>query len=58
MATLGPATIYTPADWTLDRSTGILGFVPEPATLALLAFGGCLILCRRAIRGRSRRVGG
>ena len=47
LAALGPATIHTPADWVLDRSTGVVGFVPEPATLALVALGGLVALLRR-----------
>ena len=47
LAALGPATIHTPTDWVLDRSTGVVGFVPEPATLALLALGGLVALLRR-----------
>ena len=47
LAALGPATLHTPTDWVLDRSTGVVGFVPEPATLALLALGGLVALLRR-----------
>ena len=46
LAALGPATIHTPTDWVLDRSTGVVGFVPEPATLALVALGGLAALLR------------
>ena len=47
-AALGMADmITTPADWQLDLTTGVLSFVPEPATLTLLLLGVCTLPRRR-----------
>lgn len=38
---------YTSGNWTFTTSDGNLTLIPEPATMALLALGGCTILVRR-----------
>ncbi len=46
-AFLGPATINMSENCALDRATGVLTYMPEPATLALLALGGIGVLLSR-----------
>ena len=41
---LGGAAIHVPDNWRLELSTGMLSQVPEPSTLAMLAFGGLTLL--------------
>jgi len=49
-AALGAATtVITPVDWQLDPATGVLSYIPEPASLTLLLLGACAML-----RGRAR----
>ncbi len=49
-AVLGAAnSITVPANWQLDLDTGVLSYVPEPTTLALL-LPGLLLRLRRARR--------
>jgi len=36
-----------PENSALDRATDVLTYVPEPATLALVALGGLGVLVRR-----------
>ena len=57
-ALLGSIDLFTPYDLMLrvrdDNAPTLSGtelttvtFIPEPGTVALLAFGGCLMVCRR-----------
>ena len=47
LAALARAAINTPDEWRLNRSTGTLGYVPEPTTVALVVFVGLALMRRR-----------
>jgi len=44
----GSVTIEKPVDLIIDSTVTAVSFIPEPATLILLAMGGLLLTRRRA----------